>query len=71
MSMLYYGKNVLNKVSHKFGYGLMDGGALVTMAEQWTNVPTQRICKAREDNKQRCEYEQIITLKFVLKLINI
>lgn len=40
-------------VSHKFGYGLMDGGALVTMAEQWTNVPSQKICRAREDNKQR------------------
>lgn len=31
----------------------MDGGALVTMAEQWTNVPPQKICRAREDNKQR------------------
>lgn len=40
-------------VSHKFGYGLMDGGALVTMAEQWTNVPTQKVCRSREDNKQR------------------
>ncbi|VVC36833.1 Hypothetical protein CINCED_3A020314 [Cinara cedri] len=44
---------VKRKVSHKFGYGLMDGGALVTLAEQWTNVPSQRICRAREDNKQR------------------
>lgn len=40
-------------VSHKFGYGLMDGGALVTLAEQWTNVPPQKICRAKEDNKQR------------------
>ncbi|XP_027840816.2 uncharacterized protein LOC114122374 isoform X2 [Aphis gossypii] len=44
---------VNRKVSHKFGYGLMDGGALVTMAEQWTNVPPQKICRAREDNKER------------------
>lgn len=31
----------------------MDGDALVTMAEQWTNVPPQKICRTREDNKQR------------------
>lgn len=31
----------------------MDGGALVTMAEQWTNVPPQKICRAREDSKPR------------------
>lgn len=31
----------------------MDGGALVTLAEQWSNVPPQRICSAKEDNKQR------------------
>ncbi|XP_024081475.1 furin-like protease 2 [Cimex lectularius] len=33
------------KVSHKFGFGLMDGGAMVNLAEQWTTVPTQHICK--------------------------
>ncbi|XP_050425333.1 neuroendocrine convertase 1-like isoform X2 [Adelges cooleyi] len=44
---------VNRKVSHKFGYGLMDGGALVTMAEQWTNVPPQKVCRTKEDNKQR------------------
>lgn len=63
---------MFNLVSHKFGYGLMDGGALVTMAEQWSNVPPQRICRASEDNKQR--YTQIfnsylyqhILLSFIL-----
>nr|CAI5824687.1 unnamed protein product [Callosobruchus analis] len=37
---------VRRKVSHKFGYGLMDAGALVTLAEKWTTVPPQHICKS-------------------------
>ncbi|XP_031779685.1 furin-like protease 2 isoform X2 [Nasonia vitripennis] len=44
---------VKRKVSHKFGYGLMDAGAMVSLAEQWTNVPTQRICKSQEINEDR------------------
>ncbi|CAH1972311.1 unnamed protein product [Acanthoscelides obtectus] len=39
---------VRRKVSHKFGYGLMDAGALVTLAEKWTTVPPQHICKSQE-----------------------
>ncbi|KAI5696030.1 hypothetical protein M8J75_007136 [Diaphorina citri] len=37
---------VKRKLSHNFGYGLMDGGAMVTLAEQWVNVPPQHICKS-------------------------
>lgn len=44
---------VKRKVSHKFGYGLMDGGAMVTLAEQWTTVPPQHICKSQEINEER------------------
>ncbi|XP_058802575.1 furin-like protease 2 isoform X2 [Phymastichus coffea] len=44
---------VKRKVSHKFGYGLMDAGAIVSLAEQWTNVPAQRICKSQEINEDR------------------
>uniref|UniRef100_A0A1B6GHW2 furin n=2 Tax=Proconiini TaxID=565685 RepID=A0A1B6GHW2_9HEMI len=44
---------VKRKVSHKFGYGLMDGGSLVTLAEQWTTVPSQHICKSQEINEER------------------
>lgn len=40
-------------VSHKFGYGLMDGEAMVVLAEQWTNVPNQHICKSQEINEDR------------------
>uniref|UniRef100_A0A183FFD2 P/Homo B domain-containing protein n=1 Tax=Heligmosomoides polygyrus TaxID=6339 RepID=A0A183FFD2_HELPZ len=31
-------------VSNKFGYGLMDGGALVKLARRWKTVPEQHIC---------------------------
>ncbi|XP_017145820.1 furin-like protease 2 isoform X2 [Drosophila miranda] len=44
---------VKRKYSHKFGYGLMDAGAMVSMAEQWTSVPPQHICKSRENNEDR------------------
>lgn len=41
------------KVSHKFGYGLMDAGGMVNLAEKWTTVPAQHICKSREINEDR------------------
>nr|CAD7459592.1 unnamed protein product [Timema tahoe] len=44
---------VNRKVSHKFGYGLMDAGAMVTLAEIWTNIPAQHICKSQEINEER------------------
>uniref|UniRef100_A0A1B0AQK4 P/Homo B domain-containing protein n=1 Tax=Glossina palpalis gambiensis TaxID=67801 RepID=A0A1B0AQK4_9MUSC len=44
---------VKRKYSHKFGYGLMDAGAMVSLAEQWTSVPPQHICKSRENNEDR------------------
>lgn len=44
---------VKRKYSHKFGYGLMDAGAMVGLAEQWTTVPPQHICKSRENNEDR------------------
>ncbi|KAF2368887.1 Proprotein convertase P [Trinorchestia longiramus] len=33
------------KVSHKFGYGLLDAGKMVDLAEQWTTVPPQHVCQ--------------------------
>ncbi|RZF35824.1 hypothetical protein LSTR_LSTR006282 [Laodelphax striatellus] len=44
---------IKRKVSHKFGYGLMDGEAMVNLAEQWTPVPPQHICKSQEINEER------------------
>lgn len=44
---------VKRKVSHKFGYGLMDAGGMVSLAENWVTVPPQHICKSREINEER------------------
>ncbi|KAE8748948.1 hypothetical protein FOCC_FOCC004353, partial [Frankliniella occidentalis] len=41
------------KVSHKFGYGLMDAAAMVAMAEAWTPIPPQHICKSQEMTEER------------------
>lgn len=38
---------VQRKVSHKFGYGLMDAGKMVNFAEDWVPVPSQHICKCK------------------------
>ena len=43
----------LNLVSHKFGYGLMDAAAMVTLAEQWVNVPLQHVCQTPVDASDR------------------
>lgn len=37
------------KVSHKFGYGLMDAEAMVRLAEKWLPSPQQRICETTGD----------------------
>jgi proprotein convertase subtilisin/kexin type 5 len=34
------------RFSHKFGYGLMDGEALVKNSEKWINVPEQELCES-------------------------
>ena len=35
------------KVSHWFGYGLLDASAIVDYARDWTNVPRQTKCEMR------------------------
>ena len=32
-------------VSHAFGYGMMDAGAMTALAKQWKNVPPQHKCE--------------------------
>ncbi|CAH2087558.1 unnamed protein product [Euphydryas editha] len=44
---------VKRKVSHKFGYGLMDATEMVNLAEQWISVPPQHICKSQEINEDK------------------
>lgn len=40
-------------VSHKFGYGLMDAGKLVELAEKWTTVPPQHVCQSIKDRTEK------------------
>lgn len=34
----------LSTVSHSYGYGLLDAGAMVNLAKNWTTVGPQRKC---------------------------
>lgn len=34
----------LSAVSHSYGYGLLDAGAMVSLAKNWTTVGPQRKC---------------------------
>jgi len=35
---------LVSAVSHSYGYGLLDAGAIVSLAKTWTNVRPQRKC---------------------------
>lgn len=39
------------KVSHLYGFGLMDAEAMVMEAEKWTTVPQQRVCVESTDRQ--------------------
>uniref|UniRef100_A0A8C5U8F0 Proprotein convertase subtilisin/kexin type 5 n=1 Tax=Malurus cyaneus samueli TaxID=2593467 RepID=A0A8C5U8F0_9PASS len=39
------------KVSHLYGFGLMDAEAMVTEAEKWTTVPAQHVCVENTDRQ--------------------
>ena len=41
------------KVSHSFGYGLLDAKALVETALKWKNVPEKHECVEPADRKVR------------------
>ncbi|KAK3097979.1 hypothetical protein FSP39_015028 [Pinctada imbricata] len=40
-------------VSHSFGFGLMDAGAMVRLARNWTTVPKQHVCEIRSEHRNR------------------
>ena len=40
------------RVSHKFGYGLIDATAMVRFAENWTPTPTQRVCETNVEDQE-------------------
>ena len=41
------------KISHKFGYGLLDALALVNLARKWKTVPPQHICRQTPEAQQK------------------
>ncbi|KAG1656190.1 Proprotein convertase subtilisin/kexin type 5 [Nymphon striatum] len=49
----FSGINPALNLSHKFGYGLMDGENMVNLASKWKTVPPQRKCDSVEDNTRR------------------
>jgi len=40
-------------VSHHFGFGLLDAGAMVELAMEWQTVPRQRHCTVDADFTDR------------------
>jgi len=40
-------------VSHHFGFGLLDAGAMVELAMEWQTVPRQRHCTVSADFTDR------------------
>ena len=42
------------KVSHRFGYGLLDAFALVDLARRWRTVPPQHVCIQAPEAQGRC-----------------
>ncbi|XP_025099332.1 PC3-like endoprotease variant B isoform X2 [Pomacea canaliculata] len=43
-------------ISHEFGFGLMDCGKMVQIAQEWSNVPEQHICQHSRHSGQKLEY---------------
>eukprot|EP00058_Branchiostoma_floridae_P016157 XP_002601645.1 hypothetical protein BRAFLDRAFT_124316 [Branchiostoma floridae] len=41
------------RVSHNFGFGLMDAGKMVELAESWRKVPEQHVCEEDPNAQQR------------------
>ena len=40
-------------VSHKFGFGVIDAGGLVELAQLWNNVPDQEICESEIQSREK------------------
>merc|ERR1712029_869282 len=60
--------NGLNRnLSHSFGYGLMDTGAMVRVAKEWTNVPKQSKCERHSPYY----YKVIPAMGYITMLLNV
>ncbi|XP_052793856.1 furin-like protease kpc-1 isoform X6 [Mya arenaria] len=44
---------VARKVSHSFGYGLMDAAGMVELSRNWTTVPPQHICEIHSNDTDK------------------
>ena len=44
LSTDWHANGVNRKVSHSFGYGMMDALAMIDLSKTWMNVPHQRKC---------------------------
>ncbi|KFD53881.1 hypothetical protein M514_05148 [Trichuris suis] len=53
------------RVSHSFGYGLMDAGSMVRLAKNWTTVPEQHECRVLYSLPHK---GRIVPLRSVLRL---
>lgn len=42
-----------HKVSHHFGFGMMDASRMVDFAANWTNLPEQNICEVSSPDRNR------------------
>ncbi|GIX82400.1 hypothetical protein CEXT_97551, partial [Caerostris extrusa] len=52
--MLNWSTNGVGRnVSHSFGYGLMDAGAMVRLAKRWHPVPLQKLCEIRSSQADK------------------
>ncbi|ELT87218.1 hypothetical protein CAPTEDRAFT_194857 [Capitella teleta] len=51
-------------VSHKYGYGLMNAEAMVSLAERWTTVPEQNICFSEEKTVDLAHVQAKVTCSY-------
>ena len=52
--------NEIIQFSHRYGYGLMDAGAMAYLARDWQNVPKmQRTCQKGIVKSSRAEHRSI------------
>ena len=50
------------RVSHHFGYGIMNAGKMVELAKNWTNIPQQRVCEIVSTQRNQYVYRAFIFL---------
>lgn len=62
------------RVSHLYGFGLIDANAMVNLAKAWTNVPEQKTCEIQHTSATTTIFagtSETLTLKVGKKCKNI